>query len=215
MPGESEVTAAVVATIGVPKARIAQLLHINVEVTDLERALRFYRMLGLDEIERAGSPGRAGAWFRFGDGRELHLSMGVPQPDRRAHFAVLVGDLAALRRDIEALGIRIETERDIPGILRFFARDPDGNLIGGNSTLEQARQVFRNIEEALGLVGASMKDVVKVVAYFTPGAVFSEYAQARREFLEPLTFIGTGVTVTALIDPDMLLEVEAVAVIGS
>ena len=95
------------------------------------------------------------------------------------------------------------------------ARDPGGNLIGGGSTLEQARQVFRNIEEVLGMAGASMKDVVKVVAYFTPGAVFAEYAQARREFLEPLTFAATGVTVTALADPGMLLEVETVAVIGS
>lgn len=111
------------------KLGIARFLHINVEVTDLERALRFYRALGLEEMQRAGTPGRAGAWFRFGDGRELHLSVGAPHTHGRAHFAVLVEDLAAIRAVIENLGSPIETEREIPGIMRFFGRDPDGNRI--------------------------------------------------------------------------------------
>src|SRR5512143_415913 len=108
------------------KIGIARFLHVNVEVTDLERALRFYRALGLEEILRAGTAGRAGAWFRFGDGRELHLSVGVAASHARAHFAVLVEDLAALRAVVEALGSPIETEREIPGVIRFFGRDPDG-----------------------------------------------------------------------------------------
>jgi len=105
------------------------LLHVNVEVTDVPRALAFYRLLGLVEIERAGTPGRAGAWLRFADGRELHLSVGPAKPASRCHFAVLVEDLEAARAAFAAAGAPFESEREIPGLVRFFTRDPDGNRI--------------------------------------------------------------------------------------
>jgi catechol 2,3-dioxygenase-like lactoylglutathione lyase family enzyme len=108
---------------------VREILHVNVEVTDLERALRFYRLLGLQEIERHGTPGRPGAWLRFPDGRELHLSLGAARPRSRAHFAVLVDDLEAARAAFAGCGAPFETERDIPGLARFFTRDPDGNRI--------------------------------------------------------------------------------------
>ena len=103
--------------------------HVNVEVTDMERALAFYRLLGLQEIERAGSPARAGAWFRFPQGHELHLAVGPAHAPSRAHFAIYVEDLAKARSLLEAVGAAIESEREIPGISRFFTRDPDGNRI--------------------------------------------------------------------------------------
>src|ERR1700687_4842646 len=108
---------------------VRELMHVNVEVTDIDRALVFYRRFGLHEIPRTGTPGRAGAWFRFPDGKELHVSVGAPKPESRAHFAIIVEDLAAARRALQDAGAPIETERDIPGIIRFFARDPDGNRI--------------------------------------------------------------------------------------
>jgi catechol 2,3-dioxygenase-like lactoylglutathione lyase family enzyme len=109
--------------------RVSQFLHVNVEVTDLERALQFYRLFELEPLQRAGTPNRSGAWFRLPDGSELHLSVGTPRTDSRAHFAILVEDLASARAAIEGAGAAIETEREIPGIIRFFARDPDGNRI--------------------------------------------------------------------------------------
>jgi enamine deaminase RidA (YjgF/YER057c/UK114 family) len=96
-----------------------------------------------------------------------------------------------------------------------IARDPEGNLIGGGSTELQARKVFENIEYVLGLAGASMSDVVKLTAFFTEGAEFGEYAAVRREFFPEITFAATGLTVAALAEPGMLLEVEAVAVVTS
>ena len=94
------------------------------------------------------------------------------------------------------------------------ARDPDGKLVGGASTELQARKVFENIQYVLELAGASMRDVVKLTAFFTGRAVFAEYAAVRREFFPEITFAATGVTVSALAEPGMLLEVEAVAVVG-
>src|SRR5262245_45131992 len=109
--------------------RVVELLHVNVEVTDLPRALAFYRQLGLEEISRLGTPGRSGAWLRFADGRQLHLSTGTPNPVSRAHFAILVDDLVAARERMQAMGAPLETEREIPGLIRFFTRDPDGNRL--------------------------------------------------------------------------------------
>jgi catechol 2,3-dioxygenase-like lactoylglutathione lyase family enzyme len=109
--------------------QVKELLHINVEVTDLDRALSFYRHFGLEEIPRAGTPGRAGAWLRLGDGRELHLSTGAPRPLGRNHFAVLVDNLEAARAVFAGAGAPLEFERELPGLVRFFTRDPDGNRI--------------------------------------------------------------------------------------
>jgi catechol 2,3-dioxygenase-like lactoylglutathione lyase family enzyme len=109
--------------------QIEELMHVNVEVSDLERALAFYALLGLEELPRAGTPGRAGAWFRLPDGKELHISVGEPRAENRSHFAIRVADIETARRIMRAAGARIETEREIPGMVRFFARDPDGNRI--------------------------------------------------------------------------------------
>ena len=109
--------------------QVEELMHVNIEVSNLERALAFYARLGLDELPRAGAPVRAGAWFRLPDGKELHLSVGTPQPENRSHFAVRVADLEVARRILHDAGARIETERELPGVARFFARDPDGNRI--------------------------------------------------------------------------------------
>ena len=108
---------------------VRELLHVNVEVSDLPRALAFYRQLGFAEIARAGTPERDGAWLRFDDGRELHLSVGPAKSPSRSHFAVLVDDVAAARSVCAKLGAAIEAARDQPGLLRFFVRDPDGNRI--------------------------------------------------------------------------------------
>jgi len=109
--------------------RVVELLHVNVEVTDIDRALAFYRLFGLEEIERTGTPNRRGAWFRFPDGSELHLSLGPEHPPSRMHFAIRVEDLAPIRAAVVAAGAPIEGEREVPGIVRFFTRDPDGNRI--------------------------------------------------------------------------------------
>jgi catechol 2,3-dioxygenase-like lactoylglutathione lyase family enzyme len=108
---------------------VAALLHVNVEVTDVDRARQFYLRFGFEEIRRQGTPGRPGAWLRFPSGAELHLSLGPRKPDSRAHFAILVDDLAAARQMAVDAGAPIETEREIPGQRRFFTRDPDGNRI--------------------------------------------------------------------------------------
>lgn len=109
--------------------RTLGFFHVNVEVSDIDRALAFYRLFGLEEIERSGAPKRKGAWLRFPQGHELHLALGSPPAHSRAHFAVFVDDLEASRRLMQEAGAPIESERELPGLIRFFTRDPDGNRI--------------------------------------------------------------------------------------
>ena len=105
--------------------RCLRLAHVNLRVDRLEDAVRFYGgVLGLESIPRGERSGR-GAWFRVGDS-EIHLTEdSTPQPSSQRHFALLVDDLVAARRAVEAAERKIEKEDEG----RFWTRDPAGNRI--------------------------------------------------------------------------------------
>ncbi|MBM2622491.1 RidA family protein [Actinoplanes sp. LDG1-06] len=92
--------------------------------------------------------------------------------------------------------------------------DADGRLVGGDDTLEQTRQVFRNIETALAAAGASMSDVVKLTIFLTNVADLPAFRAARDEFIDlerpPASSL---VQVAALVHPGFRVEVEALAVL--
>ncbi|MHB8771174.1 MAG: RidA family protein [Syntrophales bacterium] len=93
------------------------------------------------------------------------------------------------------------------------AVDGDGNLVGKGEVEVQARQVFRNLEKCLAAVGADFDCVVKLNIYSTDLDAHREViSRLRREyFREPVA--STTVQVSRLVDPDWLVEVEAVAVL--
>jgi len=70
-------------------------------------------------------------WFRIGDGSELHSfvesSMGQDRSGR--HFCLAVDDVEGLRERLEAAGVTVVGDVPIPDRLRYFIRDPFGNLI--------------------------------------------------------------------------------------
>ena len=96
----------------------------------------------------------------------------------------------------------------------MIAYGPDGKLVGEGDCYSQSMQVYRNIRDVLGLAGASMTDIVKTTTYLPDMSVYKEFARARGE-----TFPGgipSSTTVgTALVLPELLVEIEAIAVIGS
>jgi catechol 2,3-dioxygenase-like lactoylglutathione lyase family enzyme len=110
---------------------LRRVMHVNLAVEDVEAARRFYsEVLGLEEIERAEGQRRPGAWFRLGT-LELHLSY-EPEPhnaDSKRHVAFEVRDLVALRDRFEEAGVRVEEGSPLPGMQRFFVRDPSGNRL--------------------------------------------------------------------------------------
>ncbi|MHC5264423.1 RidA family protein [Streptomyces sp. UC4497] len=94
-----------------------------------------------------------------------------------------------------------------------LALDEKGELVGAGDPLAQARQVFENLRRCLAAAGASFDDVVKVTYFVTDVAHMPAVRQARDEFLDPARLpAASAVQVAALVSPDFLMEIEALAV---
>ena len=94
-------------------------------------ARAFYgALLGLEELPKpAVLAARGGCWFRVG-AQELHV--GVEEPfvaARKAHPGLVVDDLAGVRARLEAAGIAVRDDVELPGVRRFHADDPFGNRL--------------------------------------------------------------------------------------
>jgi enamine deaminase RidA (YjgF/YER057c/UK114 family) len=93
-------------------------------------------------------------------------------------------------------------------------RGPDGNVIAGG-VYEQAKQAIANIAAGLEQAGASLSDVVRTRIYLIDIAQQDELARAHREAFGDVRPASTMVQVAALATPEMLVEIEADAVIGA
>jgi catechol 2,3-dioxygenase-like lactoylglutathione lyase family enzyme len=105
--------------------------HLAINVTDVPRAKNFYeKLLGLEEIDRPESFKFPGAWYRVGT-FVIHLvGTSTPDAERSSHYCLWVEDVHGTCKTLEAAGFPIKWETlKIPGIDRFFTRDPDGNRI--------------------------------------------------------------------------------------
>ena len=111
--------------------RVEHIDHVTVNITDVARAKHFYgEILGLEEVARPPSFDFPGAWYRLGSAL-IHL-VGKPQADPLSsrHFCLWVADIGEAFGSIEAAGFEARWDtRKIPGIDRFFTRDPDGNRV--------------------------------------------------------------------------------------
>ncbi len=95
------------------------------------------------------------------------------------------------------------------------ALDSDGNVIGEGDVYAQSKQIFKNIEDALASAGAGMTDVVKITTYLTDISTYGKFGKARTEAFPAGVPASTAVATPALVMPELLVEVEAMAVIGS
>lgn len=92
------------------------------------------------------------------------------------------------------------------------AIEPDGTLVGKGDMKAQARKTFQNIRTILELAGFKMSDVVKITTFITDISRFGEMLAARAEAFGKHLPASSAVAVAALAQPDLLIEVEAIAV---
>ena len=90
----------------------------------------------------------------------------------------------------------------------------DGTVVGEGDPGAQADQACRNIERWMTEAGGSLKDVVKLTVYVTDISYRPAVYDAINRWFEGVHHCSTGVVVSALADPALLVEIDAMAVIG-
>ena len=89
------------------------------------------------------------------------------------------------------------------------ATGDDGEIVGADDAYAQTVQVIKNIERALKAVGATLDNVVRTRMFVTDISRWEEYGRAHGEFFGEIMPATTMVEVSRLIEPEMLIEIEA------
>ena len=91
------------------------------------------------------------------------------------------------------------------------AINESGELVGKGDAYAQTVQIIGNIERVIKRAGGTLENVVRTRMFVTDISRWEEYGRAHKEFLGQVRPCATMVEVRALIDPDMLIEIEVEA----
>lgn len=94
------------------------------------------------------------------------------------------------------------------------ATDANGTLVGIGDPAAQTRQAIQNIRQALERAGARLEDVVRTRIYVTEISRWDAVGRVQGEFFAEIRPATTMIEVRGLIDPDMMVEIEAEAILA-
>ena len=110
------------------------------------------------------------------------------------------------------LGVQVDDTIWVSGQVAF---DPAGNIVGAGDMRAQADKTFANVAEVLAVAGATMDDVVKITAWLTDMRNYADYNAARTAAFPNVLPASATVHSPQLVRPGLLVEIEAVAVVGA
>ena len=110
------------------------------------------------------------------------------------------------------LGVQVDDTIWVSGMVAF---DPEGSIVGLGDMRIHADKGFANIAEVLALGGATLDDVVKITAWLTDMDQYSGYNDARAAAFSNRLPASATVHSPRLVREDLLVEVEAVAILGA
>lgn len=93
------------------------------------------------------------------------------------------------------------------------ATDEEGKIVGPGDPYKQTIQTLKNIEKALLKGGATLQDVVRTRLFVTDIARWEEYGRAHGEVFKEIRPATAMIQISRLIDPDMVVEIEADAIL--
>ena len=95
------------------------------------------------------------------------------------------------------------------------AWDADGHVVGKGDIRAQARQAFENLKKVYARGGATLRDIVKLNIYLTDLAHRAAVREVRKEYLGDHNPPSTTVVVASLVDRDLLIEIDATAMVDA
>lgn len=108
---------------------------------------------------------------------------------------------------------KIEAAGTMVFVSGLTSRDPEGNVVGVDDVKKQTEVILDHMQAILGEAGGTLDDVCKVTVYIRNMQDFAAIHEVRRQYFKAPLPASTMVEVSMLVSPELLIEIEAIAVI--